>query len=218
MTGTINPTLPVTGEPNSTADPKVLGSLKTLRDEINALLNSENKILGSKIEKEGIGAEQLAPAAKLGRWYTPKIIPTEESRENAAFGTLTTADEIKNVVLPENGLMLIGYRARAKSSVTGQGSACIFLGNNQLKSFIGESSERGIGGTTWKYLFTSPELTLQATPEGETADASTGQVAAFVLLPVFAAAATYDVSVRWKAASGKVTAKERKLWVAVLGA
>jgi hypothetical protein len=33
----------------------------------------------------------------------------------------------------------------------------------------------------------------------------------------FAAAGTYNISVQYKATSGSITAKERKLWVAVLG-
>jgi hypothetical protein len=36
-------------------------------------------------------------------------------------------------------------------------------------------------------------------------------------IEVFAAAGTYTIGVKYKATSGNVTAKERKLWVATLG-
>src|SRR5882672_5453420 len=70
----------------------------------------------------------LATESKPFTWYTPKIIATEETRENVAFGNLTTADEIASVVVPENGKLLIGYRAHYKSSVGAAGSVALFVG------------------------------------------------------------------------------------------
>lgn len=46
MTGSVSPTLPVIGQPNSTEDPKVKGSFETIRDALNAVLNSDNTIMG----------------------------------------------------------------------------------------------------------------------------------------------------------------------------
>ncbi len=44
MTGTISIEVPTVGNPNSSEDPKVRSSLITLRDEVNALLDSGNKV------------------------------------------------------------------------------------------------------------------------------------------------------------------------------
>lgn len=44
MTGSINPELPGAGEDREVSDSRVKGSLITLRDAQNALLNSENKV------------------------------------------------------------------------------------------------------------------------------------------------------------------------------
>lgn len=220
MTGSINPTLPVAGEPNSTADPKVLGSLKTLRDETNALLNSENKIPGTSLAAAaGITSAQLNAAAKPVSWYTPKIIATEESRTNTEFGTLTTADEITGVVLPENGLIVVGYMALLKQSVSEAARAAIFVGANQLKRGAGGApavqENLGISGIGFHNLEVGANgIVLQA--NGAEAQVTTGMLNGGGC-SIFAAAGTYTISVRFKATSGSVTAKERKLWVYTLG-
>jgi len=158
-------------------------------------------------------------------WYAPKIIATEESRTNTAFGTLATADEITNVVLPTNGLMAIGYVALVKESVSTAGRAAIFLGANQLKKVGGTTpvvQEAELFGTgTFQTLATQAD----GLDRGEgTSFVTTGQVLAHNrgtglggLCYVFAASGTYNVSIQYKATSGSVTAKERKLWVGVLG-
>lgn len=163
------------------------------------------------------------------KFYTPKIIATEQSRENVAFGLLGTADEIPSVVVPTNGFMMIGYQALAKSSVGNAGKAAIFLGANQLKiagSVVGEApvvSEESIGTGTGFGTLTSDRLGLRH-HEGGAAFVTTGQVMATNtgtgggVVFVHAAAGTYNVSVQWRATSGTVTAKERKLWVVVFGA
>lgn len=63
MTGSISPNLPSKGEPLGTADKRVRESLVTIRDGLNALLNSENKIPGSSLAKEGVGADRLVATA-----------------------------------------------------------------------------------------------------------------------------------------------------------
>lgn len=65
------------------------------------------------------------------------IIATEESRENAAYGLMPTPDEV-TVTLPENGLIAVTFSAFWKESGAGAGArAAIFVGANQLKTFMG---------------------------------------------------------------------------------
>lgn len=164
-------------------------------------------------------------AGTLGRWYTPSIVATEQERENVAFGTLTTADEVKSVVLPENGLMVIGYMAIVKSSVSEAGAAAIFLGATQLKA-VGSTTpvvqEVKTTGTSTTIVSSSP-IGLVNSGNGSSY-VTTGMSVSSIniatgggLCFVFAAAGTYNVSVQYKATSGKVFAKERKLWVGVIG-
>jgi hypothetical protein len=208
MTGTINPELPSGGEPRSTADGKIKGSLITLRDGINALLNSENKIPSASLAE-----------SKL-TWYTPKVIATEESRTNTAFGTLTTADEIKSVVLPENGLLLIRFTALVKSSVEGNGRVALFLGTNQLKLpgvTVPVVSEVSTSGTNFSTIAPGPAGLVRLNGTSYVTTGMTLSDSGGGVCEVEAAAGTYNVSVQYKAASGSVTAKERKLYVEVHG-
>src|ERR1041385_3335738 len=100
MAGTLE--IPAIGEKNTTADPK----LKTGLETFNNLLEGSNKIPGTSLAAAAeITRGQLKAESKPFTWYEPKIIATEQTRENVAFGTLTTPDEITGVVLPTNGLI-----------------------------------------------------------------------------------------------------------------
>lgn len=208
MAGTYE--VPLVGSSNESQEPKI----KTFIESWNGKLNSSNQL-----EASGI-----AEGAKLGRWYKPLSIATEQTRENVAFGTLTTADEIKEVVLPENGLIVIGYRSIWKSSVSNAGRAAIFLGANQLKATGSTAPEvveaSASSGTSFSTLASSPTAGLTAASVG-TSFVTTGQILAngsgTGLCVIFAAAGTYTVSVQYRATSGNVAVKERTLNVGVLG-
>lgn len=230
--GSISLELPEAGEGRGVSDARIRSSLIKLRDELNGLLNAENKLEGSKLVKESVTKEKLAGGLGALTWYTPKVIATEESRTNTAFGTLTTPDEISGVVLPTNGLILIGYNATWKQSVKEAAKAAIFIGANQLKTSnipsptVQEATCPGSvsGGGEFTNTFVSLGtqaaglLSSSATAEAYTGDVTTGQIVGRSgCAEVFAAAGTYNISVKYKATSGTVTVKERKLWVATLG-
>jgi hypothetical protein len=156
------------------------------------------------------------------KWYTPKVIATEQSRENVAYGLLGTADEIPSVVLPESGLIIVGYAAQFKSSVSAAGKAAIFLSVNQLADSTGGSTlgEAGTFSTGFTRLGTFGQGLTKI--EAAVSDVTTGQALSgsgtgggFGVIS--AAAGTYNVSVQFKASSWSVTAKARKLRVATLG-
>ncbi len=153
-------------------------------------------------------------------------------RENAAFGTLTTPDEIKEVVVPTNALLLIGSSFGLKSSVSGAGRAAIFIGANQLKGAAGGANPvvQEVATTaagSLQHVTTYPGGLSIQTFAIWGADVTTGQTlgdVAAAAVPVlggfaviFVAAGTYNITLQFKATSGNVTAKERKLWACVLG-
>lgn len=150
-------------------------------------------------------------------------ISKEESRESATFGTLPTADLIKEIKVGEKGLVRIGYSARYKSSVSGAGKAAIFLGTNQLKLYTTESKVVSTStiGTGFRNLSSSTNIGLATYASGDAAgvDATTGQLLSVSLeggmAELWLAAGTYDIGVQFKATEGKVTAKERRLFVEV---
>lgn len=160
------------------------------------------------------------------------IIATEESRTNTAYGLLTTPDRVRNVVLPTDGLIAISYQAMWKESVIDAARVAIFVGANQLKRpstgtvpVVQDAGMTGIGTANVYNLVAASHkgLVSAASSAGYTGDVTTGQIMGGATSAdqfggpcyVFAAAGTYDISVQFKASSGSVTAKERKLrvWV-----
>lgn len=205
MAGTYE--IPEEGSPNASQDPKI----KTMLKGLNEALDTSNKTPSASLS-----------LGNLGRLYAPTIIATEQARENVAFGTLTTPDEVKSVVVPENGLVQVGYIAKAKSSISTNGRVAIFIGSNQLTITTSGLVQEVELGTEFANVGTAgPGLVGAA---GTTAFKTTGQPLAVSptgsggFCSIFGLpAGTYNVSVQFKATSGTVTAKERKLWVGVIG-
>jgi hypothetical protein len=172
--------------------------------------------VGAKLGLDGTGVVRRGKS----------IIAATESRTNTAYGTLTTPDKV-TVTLPTDGLIKVAYQATWQQSVDGAASAAIFIGANQLKvsgsgsvatqaaSFSGAAADAPLGSQPAGLLSTTAGA-------GYPGDVTTGQVVGIgVASPgpclIFAAAGTYDVSVQFKASSGSVTVKNRKLWVWTMG-
>lgn len=213
-------------------------NVNDLNSNLNAITSWANGSVDStNLANAGVTPDKLSTtlaqylgitnAANTGRGKA--IIATEESRTNVAYGTLTTPDQVASVVLPTDGLLIIAYQAMMKSSVAAAGGAALFIGATQLKYQDGANrapitQATTTTGTTYAPL-TTFEIGLQAgnaTAGDHTSDVTTGQVVGNVTTTgttaagpvfVFAAAGTYTISVQFKATSGSVTAKERKLWV-----
>src|SRR4051812_48257416 len=79
--------------------------------------------VGAKLGLDGTGVVRRGKS----------IIATEESRSNTSYGTLTTPDQVSNVVVPVNGLLFVAFTALWKESVLKAGRAAIFIGANQLQ-------------------------------------------------------------------------------------
>lgn len=117
------------------------------------------------------------------------IVATTESRTNTAYGTLTTPDQVPNLVVPSNGLIKVLYQAMWKESVGNAASATLFIGSNQIKaqaSYGGAqpgAQEAKTGGAmtdTYFPLFTIP-VGLGTTRLGPYSDdVTTGQAVGFV--------------------------------------
>lgn len=158
-------------------------------------------------------------------------IPAAEVRTNTAYGLMTTPDQVAGIVLPTDGLIVVAYQALFRSSVAGAGSAAIFVGANQLR--VQDTPNRAPVGqaAVTSGTFYDPLATFggglvagNATAGDHNSDVTTGQlvglnttVAFGGLTAIFAAAGTYALSVQFKATSGSVTAKERRLWVWSMG-
>jgi hypothetical protein len=174
--------------------------------------------------KEGIETEtserkaEIASQVKPLITYPAKVIATEETKTSTSFVTMTTPDEVSGVVVPENGVLSITYSAYVKSSSSGEGVVCLFIGSNRIPTYhvsILESfAEIKTVETVFSRITTTPAATIGMEALNWTSASTTGRM----LLPIQVgelAAGTYTVSARYKAAAGSVTAKERILRVSV---
>jgi hypothetical protein len=179
------------------------------------------------------------------------IIATSESRSNAAYGKLTTPDQV-SVTLASGGVLKVIFQAMWKESVLGAARAAIFIGANQLtiantpgattpqaqaaRTAVGSS----LAGVDIPLSSFGGGLLSGAPGPSDYTEVNTGQVVgvaddnptgqdirqdvggvAYIAPPgggacyIFGlAAGTYTVSIQFKASSGSVTAKNRRLWVA----
>lgn len=170
-------------------------------------------------------------------------IATNESRTNTAYGLMTTADRVQSVVLPTDGLIVLMYQAEWQETVQATAAAAIFIGANQFQfastatnapaaqnalmnsatlniDQLLFSCPGGLASTQMTTAYTSDVTTGQAVGVADLAGTTTnqspgGRSAAYNGGPcyAFAAAGTYDVSIQFKASSGTVSVKNRKLWV-----
>lgn len=194
---------------------------------LNGALDVDNLLAAVK-QKLGLSDASVVRRGKA-------IISSEEARTNTAYGLLGTPDQVTNVVVPTDGLLFVSYRAMWKESSVTDARAAIFLGANQMTTWVTASAtnvvqEADLGGTINTYG------ALASTPRGLVGDwssaggipvpATTGQAIGVtanttdttdffggvcVLEPD---AGTYDVSVRFKTiAGGTVTVKQRRLRV-----
>lgn len=232
---TINPTLPTVGEPRSTEDVDVLNALTALVNLVNGNLDDDNIADGSATE--AVLSSTVAELLGITRSGTVRrgkaVIAAEETRTNAAFGLLATPDRVQGVVLPTDGLLLIGYRALWKASASAStNQAAIFLNGVQLRASDAAGAESvqavSVSGTRsgfYRALSTAPFGLATGLFDGAASDVAfvtTGRALVASgdggLAIVEAAAGTYDVSVQFKTnGTNTVTVKERKLWVWTMG-
>jgi hypothetical protein len=160
-------------------------------------------------------------------WGGRCFVDTEQSTTSTTHTTLTTPDRVQNVVLPTDGLLFFAYQALVKRA-TQVGEAAVYIGSNQL-ALAGVNASPGgqataITAATWQPISSYPGGLTYHGSSGSVdagADVTTGQaVGGFNaeklggVCAVFAAAGTYDVSVRFSVVSGgTIYAKNRKLWV-----
>jgi hypothetical protein len=222
--------------PNEWAD--VEGNDVAIREVVNGELDNENiragaNIAGSKLADGTVTAAKLAASVGKITWYTPKVIASEQSVTNESFAFLPTEDKIEGVVVPENGLILVAYRALVKQTTSEAGRAAIFLGNNQLKGWttttnaVENRETEAWTGSNFVPLYSDNHFALKAS--STTTTGGTPVTTGFLVgmgggiasgggfAVIEAAAGTYTVGVKYRAIPNSVTAKERKLWVATLG-
>lgn len=242
---TLSYTVPVAGSTlNSIADPEVATALSTILTWANGNIDGTSIAAGAiDGTKLSTTAAQSAAVNQVGQVVKGSVsIATSQSTSSAAFTTLTTPDQVQNVVLPSSGLIAVWYQATWQESIASAATADIFLNSTQMTAYtggsapstnpalIGHAASNAVLSTYWGGL--ASQQTTGAGGEGYTGNVTTGQavgggIKALIVgtgdwtlvggpCYLFATAGTYTVSVRFATSSGTVTASNRTLWVQAL--
>lgn len=238
----INPTLPTLGDLNLTEDVDVRNALLAIVNAINGGLDKDNLLDGGiTSDKLVLAALQALGINSTGVVRRGKsIVATIEARTNTAYGLMATPDRVSGIVLPTDGLIVVLAQMTWQESIAQQAQAALFLNAAQAKYATRASAPPQLqqvpvgspsNAATDNVLTTAAGGLLSGASGavGYTGDVTTGQMVGVYSNPgggdvplggpcfIFAAAGTYDISVQFKAASGSVTAKNRKLWAWAIG-
>ncbi|WP_028058384.1 hypothetical protein [Candidatus Solirubrobacter pratensis] len=166
------------------------------------------------------------------------MISAEESVTTGGIGfqLMPTPDRVTSVSLPTDGLISVAFQAMWKAVTPANAMAALFLNSTQVQVVLDTATNPAsaaanmpTGANLYRALATSGfGLHSSANSSGAyTGDATTGQIigvspangtlAGSGVCHIFAAAGTYDVSVRYATGPDPVTAKNRKLWVWTTG-
>ena len=238
MTPLINPTLPTLGDPNATEDADVRNALLTIVNAINGGLDKDNladallETLG--VSKTGtvrrgksiIATEESRANAAFGLMTTPDRVS----------GLVVPADSL--VCVAYSALWKESVAGAARAAIFFGATQATLAGASALSQFT-QAAGFSANGSFFRPLFTtsfglatvSGDATAADTASGQTllgaapdaadslsydlngavfniaANTPQGGVAVFDKLP----AGTYDFSIQFKASSGSVTVKNRKL-------
>lgn len=183
--GTIALQIPQIGQPNATEAPKIAGDFTTLQNVINGNLDSNNiaASLGASAGVNTAGSTVKGVVSNAG----------PGTRTNVAYGALNDAADSVTVALPANGLIAVWYQGTWQESVSGAGSAAIFIGANQLKYAEGDGSPSALPNTQAAGInapaLATPLATFygglwSCTPiAGYTGDVTTGQIVGLQGIP-----------------------------------
>lgn len=209
-------------------------NVNQLNANLNALLAGVNAVDTSQLDSSSV----LVPAGLTGGGVTRRGViatATAQNTTSSSYTTLSTADQVSNVVLPSNGILVVGFHGTWSETVSGAARAAIFIGSNQLKVSTTAGGapvvqEAATGGATSSADYLLGTSTIGLIGQGQTSaysgNVTTGQLIGTSLAGsgigaglsyIFAAAGTYTVSVKFKTSSGTVSAKNRCLWVATMG-
>ena len=229
--GQISLQIPQVGQPDSTEDPKVASDLTTIQTVINGNLDATNL---SATLAQSATVNQAAQTVKGA-----VNIAGSQSTTSTAYTTLATPDQVTGIVLPANGLLVVGYKALMSVAGTDIGFVGLFLNGVQVTtggSGAPAAVESSVDGSTnlgHVVSDSSRGLVAMANTGTASSDVTTGQlVGAYVsgggvgsglapgggLAVMFASAGTYTVSVRYRVSVNTTTvaAQNRHLWVQAL--
>jgi hypothetical protein len=139
-------------------------------------------------------------------------------------------DRVQNIIVPTDGLLVVGFAGLWKVSAASTMGAALFIGANQLKNLntasggapiLAEGTNTTAGATSYGFMHSGRQgIGVGSAPATDTTLVNTGMILYEPttstdggLCYISVAAGTYDVSVKYKISTGTLTVKERRLWV-----
>lgn len=190
------------------------GDMNSIQDDLGVQLALANVQAGVN---EG-------PNVRRGKF----LQPAAGTRANATYGALTNGpDQVANLVVPTDGLIWFLYQAIWQETVAGAARAGVFIDGNQLKytpvptgSVLdanmtgGPNVDCALGtSSTYGILSGSADPANAEQTTGFVAGGNSGTNGSAGACVIWVPAGTHTVSVQFKASSGTVTVKNRRMWV-----
>ena len=231
--GQISLETPVTGQPDLTEDPKIAANFQTLQTVINGNLDRSNispSVVGSA-GATNIATSESRTNTAYGTLATPDQVTGLVVPANGLILVLYQATWRESVNGAANAALFINSNqlqtaqaglgapyATSASIGTGAGGEDVVL--SSVSYGLGSFNNAAVFNSTYTGDVTTGQ-SVGGGAFGFTASTGGGSPTTQLVLggPCYIfglAAGTYTVSVRFKASSGSVTAKNRRLWAAVV--
>jgi hypothetical protein len=125
MSGNLTPPIPIIGQPNSAEDPIVKEAIEYLRNGLNAILNSENKV-----------DPTLFPGGALtSQYFKPTVgMTTQTTTASMTTGEADITGTEKAIQVPVESYLLTWYTFDISNGATSGKNTCV--GNFKLDNVI----------------------------------------------------------------------------------
>jgi hypothetical protein len=208
----------------------VWANLVALRDKINGQLGQGNLRDGA-VTPDKISPE-LANLVSGGPGVVRRALvsnPEQQVIASTGYVSMPTPDKQPAVVLPQDGILNVGFTASVYETVLNAARIAIFVNGVQLRMADAAAgtavSETSVGAATrWCQCYSNqwglrtfvPTASLPAFPVGPVAlTVNNSPNSGGFWCPILMTPGSYDVEVRYKASSGQLYASARRLWVQV---
>lgn len=216
---------PIIGQPDSTEDQKIVNAFTAIQNAFNGNIDISPNLSQAAATSLGVNSATQNAKGQFVRVANDQLVGA------ASLVALGTPDQV-TVTLTADGLMYVGYMATWNVTAGQTATAAIFV--NGIELLLAASAgpaaasratmvTTGTGGQdTPLGSFAGGLISLDSTGATYSGDATTGQLLGVATSkgyttgmcgPIFAAAGTYTIQIRFMAPTATLNVHHRRLWV-----